>query len=409
MRKVFISLVLVSIVSFAFAQDQYINRDIKPNMSLENPKAYTLGFFNGLSFPQGDLNDFLKDGFNSGILLHKNFSKKISIGLSANHSRYNHRQALGLEQNSHRHELSTTSFDIGPQYNLKLGRFAIEFYGRSGLSIVNSPQTSMMYPETDITITTLEAYKSTALTTRLGANMTANIFQGLNFYFSSEYLTSLNKDMNYQIRDISQAIREDGTIDTYAANQLPYKNESLSLSMLNVNIGVRIFIGGQTNKRKNKSLYQDDDRFASNLVYEELTLSDSDVRTGTKDNSSNQNDQAAIDVSETNKDVNEVYLVNYNFDQYDRFDRGDSNIDFQNDESRAHDYYSSRPVTTSIMAPDHEDKESRIDPQSRPDDEATLVDIPKEKLKLKTKAQLAKERRKKKRIERRLKRSKAKL
>ncbi len=405
MRKVFISLVLVSIVSFAFAQNQYINRDIKPNMSLDNPKAYTLGFFNGLSFPQGDLNDFLKDGFNSGILLHKNFSKKISIGLSANHSRYNHREALGLEQNSHRHELSTTSFDIGPQYNLKLGRFAIEFYGRSGLSIVNSPQTSMMYPETDITITTLEAYKNTALTTRLGANMTANIFQGLNFYFSSEYLTSLNKDMNYQIRDISAAIREDGTLDSDAANQLPYRNESLSLSMLNVNIGVRIFIGGNTHKRKHKPLYRDDNILGSNLVYEELTFSDSDVRTGTEDNSSNQNSQATVDTSESNDNR----FVNYDFDQYGRFDMGGRNVDSQNNESRELDYYSNRPVNTSIIAPDHEEKESRLDSRSKPVDEAALVDIPKEKLKLKTKAQLAKERRIKKRNERRLKRSKAKL
>jgi len=405
MRKVFISLVLVSIVSFAFAQNQYINRDIKPNMSLDNPKAYTLGFFNGLSFPQGDLNDFLKDGFNSGILLHKNFSKKISIGLSANHSRYNHREALGLEQNSHRHELSTTSFDIGPQYNLKLGRFAIEFYGRSGLSIVNSPQTSMMYPETDIAITTLEAYKNTALTTRLGANMTANIFQGLNFYFSSEYLTSLNKDMNYQIRDISAAIREDGTLDSDAASQLPYRNESLSLSMLNVNIGVRIFIGGNTHKRKLKPLYRDDNILGSNLVYEELTFSDSDVRTGTEDNSSNQNSQATVDTSESNDNR----FVNYDFDQYDRFDMGGRNVDSQNNESRELDYYSNRPVNTSIIAPDHKEKESRLDSRSKPVDEAALVDIPKEKLKLKTKAQLAKERRIKKRNERRLKRSKAKL
>jgi len=399
MRKVFISLVLVSIVSFAFAQDQYINRDIKPNMSLENPKAYTLDFFNGMSFPQGDLNNFLKDGFNSGILLHKKFSKKISIGLGANYSQFNHRQALGLEQNSKRHELSSTSFEIGPQYNLKFGRFAIEFYGRSGLSIVNSPQTSMMYPETDITITTLEAYKNTALTTRLGANMTTNIFQGLNFYFSSEYLTSLNKDMNYQIRDVSEAIREDGTIDSDVANQLPYRNKSLSLSMLNVNIGVRIIIGGNTNKRKQKTLYQDDDMLGTNLIYEELTFSNNDV--GTRTN------KASTVLSDTDGGVGGLYSIAYSLDQYDRLGTVTPSDTSQNDETGAQDYYSNRPVNTSIIAPDHEEKESRLDFQSAPVDEATLVDIPKEKLKLKSKAQLAKERRKKKRHERRLKRLKA--
>ncbi|MCZ4695759.1 hypothetical protein DWB61_13610 [Ancylomarina euxinus] len=381
MRKVFLILVLVSIVLFALGQDQYINRDIKPNMSLQNPRAYTLDFFNGMSFPQGDLNNFLKDGFNSGILLHKKFSKKISIGLSANYSQFNHREALGLEQNSKRHELNTTSFEIGPQYNLKFGRFALEFYGRSGLSIVNSPQTSMMYPETDITITTLEAYNSTALMTRLGANMTANIFQGLNFYFSSEYLTSLNKDMNYQVRDISEAIREDGTLDSDAANQLPYRNERLSLSMLNVNIGVRIFIGGNTNKRKHKSLYQDNDLLGDFLMSERPIFSNNDMETRTENNHSSQGNKASIVASDS--------------DQYD--------------ESRDQDFHSNRPINTSIIAPEHEEKESRLDSQTVPADEATLADIPEEKLRFKSKAQLAKEERQKKRTERRLKRLKAKL
>jgi hypothetical protein len=401
MIKVFIILVLVSIISFAFGQDQFINRDIKPNMSLEKPKAYTLDFFNGMSFPQGDLNDFLKDGFNSGILLHKNFSKKISIGLSANYSKFNHRQALGLEQNSKRHELSTTSFEIGPQYNLKFGRFTLEFYGRSGLSIVNSPQTSMMYPETDITITTLEAYKSTALTTRLGANMTTNIFQGINFYFSSEYLTSLNKDMNYQIRDVSEAIREDGTLDSDAANQLPYRNESLSLSMLNVNIGVRIFIGGNSNKRKHKPFYLDDDMLGANLMYKERSFSNNNEGTRTNNSSTVSSD--------SDGDVGRLYSIGYSLDQYDRFGRVAPSDTSQNDGTGAQDYYSNRPVNTSIIAPDYDEKESRLDSQSAPVDEVALVDIPKEKLKLKTKAQLAKERRQKKRIERRLKRLKAKL
>lgn len=389
MRRVFITLVLVSIVSFAFGQDQYINRDIKPNMSLEKPRVYTLDFFNGMSFPQGDLNNFLKDGFNSGILIHKNFSKKISLGLSANYSKFDHRQALGLEQKSKRHELSTTSFEIGPQYNLKFGRFTLEFYGRSGLSIVNSPQTSMMYPETNITITTLEAYKSTALTTRLGANMTTNIFQGINFYFSSEYLTSLNKDMNYQIRDVSEAIREDGMLDSEAANLIPYRNEKLSLSMLNVNIGVRIFIGGNTNKRKHKPLYLDDGRsFSNNNV-------------GTRTNNS------STVSSDTDGDAGRLYSIAYSLDQYDRFGAVALRDTPQNDETAAQDYYSNRPVNTSIIAPDHAEKERRLDSQSGPVDEATLVDIPKEKLKLKSKAQLAKERRQKKRNERRLKRLKA--
>lgn len=396
MRKVIITLVLVSIVSFAFAQDQYLRRDIKANMSLENTRTYTLDIFNGLSFPQGELNHFLKDGFNSGILIHKRFGKKLSIGLSANHSRFNHKQSFGPVQSSKRHELSTTSFDIGPQYNLNIGRFTLEFYGRSGLSIVNSPQSFMMYPETDIMITSLEAYKSTALTTRLGANMTANISQGLNLYFSSEYLTSLNSDMNYQTRDLAEAFRTDGTLDPDAANKLPYRNESLSLSMLNVNFGIRISIGGNGHKRKNKSgrnLMYEGRAYQNNLGYGQWVSRAQDYNSGRGDNSSTI-------APDANRSENDIGIGDHIFSPVKPNDSL---------QSRTQDYMSIRSMNSSIIAPDPDENESRLDSQSASVDEAGLVDIPEEKLKLKTKAQLAKERRKKKRLQRRMNRLKAKL
>lgn len=380
MRKVILILIIVSITSLGFAQDINNNRDIRPNMSLENTKTYSVDFFNGVSFPQGDLNNFLRNGFNSGILFHRNFSKKLSLGLSANHSRFNHRQKFGPIQGSNRQELSTTSFDIGPQYNMKLGRFSLEFYGRSGLSIVNSPESTMLYPETDISITTLEAYKSTALTTRLGANMTAHIFEGLDFYFSSEYLTSLNSDMNYQTRDLSGAIRDDGTLNSDLANELPYSNERLSLSMLNVNIGVRISIGGIGNKRKPNPLYKANRNSDINLMYEGLRFNYNPLGAsgGTRAQDSNSSRANTSDTTQTSG-------------------------------TRAQDYISSRSNNSSIIAPNPDESETILDYETKPADDATLADIPEEKLKLKTKAQLAKERRKKKRIKRRLKRLKAKL
>ncbi len=389
MRKVFLFLVIVSITSLALSQDINNNREIRPNMSLENTKTYSLDFFNGLSFPQGDLNNFLRNGFNSGILFHRNFSKKLSLGLSANHSRFSHRQNFGPIQGSNRQELSTTSFDIGPQYNMKLGRFSLEFYGRSGLSIVNSPESSMLYPETDITITTLEAYKSTALTTRLGASMTAHIFEGLDFYFSSEYLTSLNSDMNYQTRDLSGAIRDDGTLNSDLANELPYSNERLSLSMLNVNIGVRISIGGIGNKRKPNTLYKANRNSYLNPMYEGLRFQPSMdgiiTETPAQDKKSSQ----------SNKKSNSSKVT--------------TNDSIQISGKRAQDYSLNRSNNASIIAPDPVESDTRLDSELQPADEATLADIPEEKLKLKTKTQLAKERRKRKRIERRLRRLKAKL
>ena len=240
-------------------------------MHLKKNKTYTLDFFNGISFPQGNLNDFLKNGFNSGVLLHKNISKRISVGLSANHSRFNHRRDFGSFSTWQQHELSSTSFDIGPEYKFKLGKFALEFYGRSGLSIVNSPQTTAFYPETEISITSLEAYKSTSLTTRFGANMTAHVYRELNFYFSSEYITSLNSDLNFQTRDVSKAIRGDGSLDLDVANRVPYRTENLSLSMLNVNIGLRISLGRRKHIRRHQNLYLNDDVSASLFNFKGLS------------------------------------------------------------------------------------------------------------------------------------------
>ena len=362
MKKIFFILVLVTIVCVVFGQDNNLTRDIRPNMSLQKAKPYTIGFFNGLSFPQGELNIFLKDGFNSGILIHKRFGKKLSIGLSANYSQYNHKQRIGLDQTPSRHELSTTSFDIGPQYNLNLGRFSLEFYGRSGLSIVNSPQSFMMYPETDIMITSLEAYKSTALMTRLGANMTANIAQGLNLYFSSEYLTSINSDMNYQTRDLSEAISADGILDLDAANKLPLQNENLSLSMFNVNFGVRISFGG-SRKQKINPLYKDNPISDIDLEYETEPVeshewSESDIQ--------NRSNKLFVNAQDTNQAV------------------------------RVHH--------SSVMVPAADMSIKLVDSKANSSDEDSFVTFPWEKLKLKSKAQIAKERRKKKRKARRAKR-----
>ncbi len=387
MRKLISTLVLISIVSFIFAQDHYILRDITPNMSIKKPPVYTLDIFNGLSFPQGDLNDFLKDGFNSGVLIHKRFGKKLSIGLSANHSRFNHKLSLGPVQASSRQELSTTSFDIGPQYKMTFGRFAIEFYGRSGLSIVNSPQLSKLYSETDVVITNLEAYKSTALTTRLGANMTANISEGLDLYFSSEYLTSLNSDMNYQTRDLSEAMREDGSFDADLANQLPYSNETLSLSMLNVNIGIRISIGSVWNKRKSKPLYR---------PYGNLNLMAEGLRFRPIPECSSGGTQVQEHSVRQSKKSSHTHNV-------------EASDTIQIKKNGVLDYKLRRSDNSSITAPKPDESETRLESESSLEEDASLADIPDEKLKLKTNAQLAKERRKRKRIERRLKRLKTKL
>jgi hypothetical protein len=219
--------------------------------------------------------------------------------------------------------------------------------------------------------------------------MTAHIFEGLDFYFSSEYLTSLNSDMNYQTRDLSEAFRDDGTLDFDLANDLPYTNESLSLSMLNVNIGVRISIGGNANKRRSNPLYKRNGNSDTNPMYEGLRfqpnmdgISGETLATDKKSSRSNRKSGSSKTTAKNST---------------------------QTSDSLAQDYNLRRSNNSSILAPDSDESDTRLDSESRPADEATLVDIPEEKLKLKTKAQLAKERRKRKRVERRLRRLKAKL
>ena len=276
--------------------------------------------------------------------------------------------------------------------------------------------TSMLYPETDITITTLEAYKSTALTTRLGASMTAHIFEGIDFYFSSEYLTSLNSDMNYQTRDLSGAIRDDGTLNSDLANELPYSNERLSLSMLNVNIGVRISIGGIGNKRKPNPLYKANRNSYINPMYEGLRFNynplGSSNGTQAQDSNSSRSTNSSSVAPDSNGGKDDTGATDYNSSRSNRTlssSRANTSDTTQTSGTRAQDHNSSRSNNTSIIAPNPDASETKIDSNTKPVDDATLADIPEEKLKLKTKAQLAKERRKKKRIKRRLKRLKAKL
>jgi hypothetical protein len=272
-----------------------------------------------------------------------------------------------------------------------------------------------MYPETDITITTLEAYKSTALTIRLGANVTANICEGLNLYLSSEYITNLNSDLNYQTRDLSTAFREDGSIDSDVANKLPYTNESLSLSMLNVNFGVRIFIGGSGSKRKSNSIFRNNSMLGPNLMYKRRSFQNN-MEAGkgenrTQDNNLSKSNKSLSVVFDSKKGRSDTRATSGSTRSNRIMNSSLVNIKdtVQSGGSKVQNNNFNRSINSSIIVPESDERESLLNCHLALVDEAVLVDIPEEKLKLKTKAQLAKERRKKKRIERRLKRLKAKL
>jgi len=111
MKKMILFLALLSVIPIAFAQDQYSSRDIKPNMNLNTTDIYSLDFPIGSNLQQGDLDDFMK-GFT-------------------------------------RSELSLIPFNRGTQYSLSLWKRKIEIDGRSGLSIVKSPESPEVHTKTD--------------------------------------------------------------------------------------------------------------------------------------------------------------------------------------------------------------------------------------------------------------------
>jgi len=187
--------------------------------------------------------------------------------------------------------------------------------------------------------------------------------------------------MSYITRDLTEAFRQDGSIDADAANELPYKSEKLSLSMLNVNLGVRISIGGNSSKRKSNDLKKEihlSETYSSYNVQAYLDIP-------------NESQAGSIPQGENASSGDNSFTVNNNFIS-------------DKSNSQAHSHHTSRSHTTSVIAPDTDEREMLLDSNESDINKDSFVEIPKEKLRFKSKAQLAKERRQKKRAERRAKR-----
>jgi hypothetical protein len=223
--QVFIISTTLLIISYSYSQN-----------ATNNIETYSLEFANGISAPVGDLENYADSGINSGFVLNKNFCNNISIGLGTNYSAL----AVKNEFGTTNEKWSSFSVNIGPQYSIDLNKFQVQFYGRLGVSFINSPAIENYYPKTNVVVLAFEEANTTSLNTRLGINLGIKVCNGLSFYLASEYASNIKNEINYGYRDISKAITESGTIDPDTVSEIDFSNKNLSFSTFNLNFGVRV-------------------------------------------------------------------------------------------------------------------------------------------------------------------------
>ncbi len=260
MKNLFLIATLVLFCTSSYGQN---NQSNSGNLLLE--------ISNGISMPKAGFEDFVKDGFNSELSLSKQFCKKISLGFGAKHSSFRVRQEFGPVQGS-RNQYTSTTFDVGPQFSLGNSKFAIQVYGRTGLSVTSTPEIKSLQANTDITTEKLKQQSVKALSARIGAKIKTEVCTGLQLYVSSEYVTTLNSDINFYSKDLSKAIGADGRLDPDLASEIPFTTKNLKFSSLNVNFGVNIGIGSlcaSNSKRNSNPLHQNSGTKAVNPMYQQ--------------------------------------------------------------------------------------------------------------------------------------------
>lgn len=149
MKKMIIILVLLSIIPIVFAQDQYLERDITPNMSMNTYNVISFDLFERLNFQQGDLKDLVKHDFNESMLVYKIFCDKTLPGFVSRPFDLTHRHNFSLMEGFLNRDLNLTSFNKGAQHSLFFWKRMNEINGRSGLSIIKSPDSPVLHPKTD--------------------------------------------------------------------------------------------------------------------------------------------------------------------------------------------------------------------------------------------------------------------
>jgi len=362
----------------------------------QSPKNLSLEIVNGISIVNSDFSDLVKDGFNNEISISKNFCDKLSLGMGVKHSSFNVKQEFGQTSGS-RNQFRSIGFDLGPQFSFGSDRFSIKLYGRTGLAINSTPELISRYPSSDIVTSNLKQQSLNALTARLGVKLNTELCKGIQLFVSSEYLTSLNGDISYQSKDISKAIRADGSIDPDLASEIPSTSTSFNFSSINVNFGVSIAIGklgNHPNRRSSNPLYQDKGNKAVNPMYQPRSSSNSNPlhqesgnqgsnilyegannsgsnsgqNSGTRaqdynSSRSNTTTAAQLDNKDENKPISTA--TDYNSSRSNKADGAIENPNGGNTSgTRAQDYNSSRSNTTTAIELDNQDEKDEIDPIS---------------------------------------------
>ena len=275
---------------------------------------------NGLSTPTGDFQNFANNGFSTGITINKNFCNNLSLGLQIGYSAFPVDENFG-QMNSN---WNNTAVIISPQYQIDLGGVGIYVYGGSGISFVNTPEIIDSYPNTDIISTRINTSNSSILTGKLGANFIANVCEGMQLFINTEYLTSINSNIGYQVRDLSAAINDEGNIDPDLANNIAFENKTLKLSSVNISFGVRIALNNKSNtnrtdkhcncsKTKNVNpLYQNQNSQSQNPLYKSMNNNAQDYNSSRSNNDGIKSGAQDYNSSRSNNDGIKSDAQDYN-------------------------------------------------------------------------------------------------
>ena len=211
------------------------------NSSANSP--YSIELTNGISLPQSGFKNYAGNGFNSGISIERKFCDKLSIGLGTRFT------SLPLQSDEISNKTwNSTAVHVGPQYTIGNQKLTMGLYGRIGLSVLSVPEIKSFYANSDAISTNFENTKTTSFNTRIGVNIGLNVCEGLYFYANPEYASNL-KGVNYGQRDLSKAVDPSGNIDPDLANEISFKNESLSFSSFNINFGIRFNFNSSNSTR----------------------------------------------------------------------------------------------------------------------------------------------------------------
>jgi hypothetical protein len=223
--KLFFASVMLVFCNFSYAQ-----------YSTNSSIPFTVDFVNGISLPMGDLEANSEPGFMNGFVVNKNLCSNISIGLNTNYTALTIKNKFGYSNE----KWSSFSMSIGPQYHLAINKVFVEFYGKFGFTLINIPEATEYYPETDLIVSDINESNTSGLNTRFGINIGTQICKGMLLFASTEYNTNFNGDINYQTRDLSPAMDKAGEIDRDLASEIPLEHSAFSFSTMNINFGIRI-------------------------------------------------------------------------------------------------------------------------------------------------------------------------